>query len=58
MFVIFTDELFQGFETICNTLAGLWYGQEEVGYPALLTLLECCTINLVQKALNLASLSE
>jgi hypothetical protein len=26
--------------TICSTLTGLWYGQEEVGYPALLILLE------------------
>jgi hypothetical protein len=39
MFVIFTDELFQGFETICNTLIGLWYGQEELGYSVLLILL-------------------
>jgi hypothetical protein len=44
MFVIFTDELFKGFETICNTLTGLWCGQEELGYPALLILLECCTV--------------
>jgi hypothetical protein len=39
-----TDELFQGFETKCNTLAGLWYGQEELGYPILLILLKCCTV--------------
>jgi hypothetical protein len=45
MFVMFTDELFQGFETIYNTFTGLWYGQEKLGYPALLILLECCTIN-------------
>jgi hypothetical protein len=45
MFVMFTDELFQAFET-CNTLTGLWYGQEELGYPVLLIQLECCTINI------------
>jgi hypothetical protein len=45
IFVMFTDELFLGFETKCNTLTGLWYGQEELGYPALLSLLECCTVN-------------
>jgi hypothetical protein len=45
MFVMFTDELFLGFETISSTLTGLWYGQDEFGYPALLILLECCTIN-------------
>jgi hypothetical protein len=44
MYVMITDELFQGFETIYNTFTGLWYGQEELGYPALLILLECCTI--------------
>jgi hypothetical protein len=43
MFVMFTDELFLGFETVCFT--GLWYGQDELGYPALLILLECCTVN-------------
>jgi hypothetical protein len=31
---MFTDELFLGFETICSTLTGLWYGQEKMGYPA------------------------
>jgi hypothetical protein len=41
---MFTDELFQGFETICNILAGLWYGQEDLGCPARLILPECCTI--------------
>jgi hypothetical protein len=35
---MFTDELFEGFETICNTLTGLCYGQEELGYPALAAL--------------------
>jgi hypothetical protein len=25
---------------------GLWYGQEELGYPALLILLKCCTVNI------------
>jgi hypothetical protein len=34
MFIMFTDELFLGFETICSTVTGLWYGQEELGYPA------------------------
>jgi hypothetical protein len=38
MFIMFTDELFLGFETIYCTLTGLWYGQEELGYPALLIL--------------------
>jgi hypothetical protein len=47
MFVIvFTDEVFLGFETIHSTLTGLWYGQEELGYPALLILQKCCTINI------------
>jgi hypothetical protein len=45
MFVMFTDELFIGFETICSTLTGFWYGQDELGYPALLILLECYTVN-------------
>jgi hypothetical protein len=44
MFVMFSDELFQGFEIICNILTGLWYGQEDLVYPALLILLGCCTI--------------
>jgi hypothetical protein len=44
MFVIFSEELFQGFEIICNTPTGLWYGQEDLVYPALLILLGCCTI--------------
>jgi hypothetical protein len=35
MFVMFTDELFLGFETICSNFTGLWYGQEELVYPAL-----------------------
>jgi hypothetical protein len=47
MFVMFADEeLFVGYKTICSTLTGLWYGQEKLGYPALLILLECCTINI------------
>jgi hypothetical protein len=46
MFVMFSDELFEGFQAISSTLIGLWYGQEELGYPALLILLECCTINI------------
>jgi hypothetical protein len=45
MFIIFTDETFKCFETLCNTLTGLWYGQEGFGYPALFILLEYCTIN-------------
>jgi hypothetical protein len=45
MFVMFTDELFLGFETICSTVTGFWYGQDELGYPALLILLECCIEN-------------
>jgi hypothetical protein len=46
VFVMFTDELFLGFETICSTLTGFWYDQEKMGYPALLIPLECCTINI------------
>jgi hypothetical protein len=46
MFVMFTDDLFEGFETVSNTLTVLWYGQEELGYLALLIRLECCTINI------------
>jgi hypothetical protein len=46
MFVMFTVELFIGFELLCSTLAGLWYGQEEFVYPAQLILLECCAINI------------
>jgi hypothetical protein len=45
MFVKFTDELFLGFETMCNALTGLWYGQGELGYPAPLILLECSIMN-------------
>jgi hypothetical protein len=45
MFVTFTDWLFIGFETICSALTGLCYGKEELGFPALLILLECCIIN-------------
>jgi hypothetical protein len=45
MFTAFTDELFQGFVKICNTSTGIWYGQEEFGYPALLSLSECCSIS-------------
>jgi hypothetical protein len=45
MFVMFTDELLVGFEVICFILTGLWYGQEEFGYPALV-LPEYCTINI------------
>jgi hypothetical protein len=46
MFVMFTDQLFIGFEAICSTLTGLWYGQEKMGYSALLIMLECCTIDI------------
>jgi hypothetical protein len=46
MFVMFIGELFLGFETIYSTLTGLWYGQEKLGYPSLLILLECCTIDI------------
>jgi hypothetical protein len=58
MFVMFTDELFLGFEAKCNTLTGLCNGQEEVGYSALLILVECCTINfcasgIAQKVISL-----
>jgi hypothetical protein len=44
MFVMFSDALFQGFDIICNTLTGLWYGQEDLVYPALLIMLGCCTV--------------
>jgi hypothetical protein len=46
MFVMFTDELFLGFGAICYNFTGLWYGQEQLGYPALLIWLESCTINI------------
>jgi hypothetical protein len=41
-----------------NTLTGLWYGQEELGYPALLVLLERCTVtfcaaDISQKVISL-----
>jgi hypothetical protein len=36
---MFTDELYQGFETYVILFTGLWYGQEEFGYPELLILL-------------------
>jgi hypothetical protein len=39
---MFADELFLSFAT----LTGLWYGQEKLGYPALLILLECRTRNI------------
>jgi hypothetical protein len=39
---MFTDDLFQGFETICNILAGLWYGQEDLGCPAQLCTIKFC----------------
>jgi hypothetical protein len=45
VFVIFTDELFLSCETICSTLTGLWDGEEELGYHALLILLDCCALN-------------
>jgi hypothetical protein len=45
-FEMFTEELFLGFETICSTFTGLWYGQEKLEYPALLILLECYIINI------------
>jgi hypothetical protein len=44
--MITDDELFLAFETICSTLTRLWYGQEKLGYPALLILVECCTTNI------------
>jgi hypothetical protein len=46
MFVIFTAELFVGFEIICSTLRRFCYGQEELEYPALLILFKCCAINI------------
>jgi hypothetical protein len=46
MFVMFTDKLFLGFETICSNFTGLWYGQEELECHAILILLESCTINI------------
>jgi hypothetical protein len=32
-FVMFTEELFLDFETICSTFTGLRYGQEKLEYP-------------------------
>jgi hypothetical protein len=40
------DELILAFVSICFTFTGLWCGQETLGYPALLILLECCAINI------------
>jgi hypothetical protein len=45
MVIKFSDELFPGFKIICS-LTGLWYGQEELGYPALLIPLECFIVNI------------
>jgi hypothetical protein len=46
MFEMFTDEeLFLAFEAICSTFTGPWYGKENIGYSALLILLECWTTN-------------
>jgi hypothetical protein len=58
MFAMFTDEIFQDFEAICNILTGLWYGQEDLVYPALLILLESrtvtfCAANISQKVISL-----
>jgi hypothetical protein len=46
MFVIFTDELFLGFETICCNFTVPYFGQEQLGYPAQLIVLESGTINI------------
>jgi hypothetical protein len=43
LFIMFADALLLGFETICSALTGFLYGQEKLGYPALLILLECCS---------------
>jgi hypothetical protein len=39
MFVMLTDELFLGFETICSNFTGIWYGQEQLGCTSLLRAL-------------------
>lgn len=44
MFVMITDKLFVGFETISLTLTRLCYMQEDLRYPTLLILLECCAM--------------
>ncbi|XP_023726224.1 uncharacterized protein LOC111874721 isoform X2 [Cryptotermes secundus] len=36
---------------------GLWYGQEELGYPVLLILLECCTIKFCAANISLKVIS-
>jgi hypothetical protein len=46
IFVMFTDELFAGFEIMCYTLTGLGYGQEELGYLAPLILKDFCAVNI------------
>jgi hypothetical protein len=33
---MFTEEFFQGLESVCSTFTGLWYGQEKLEYPTLL----------------------
>jgi hypothetical protein len=40
MFVMFTEWLFLGVQTVCSIFTGLWYGQEKLWYPALLILPE------------------
>jgi hypothetical protein len=49
MFLMFTDELSLGFETIYSSLTGLWYGQEKSSYPLLLILLQFFTINFCSR---------
>jgi hypothetical protein len=46
IFAMFTYELFLTVEVICSTFAGLWYGEENSGYPALTILSGCCTVNI------------
>jgi hypothetical protein len=43
---MFTDELFPVVEVKYSTFAGLWQGEENSGYPTLMILSECHTVNI------------
>jgi hypothetical protein len=40
-----------------SIFTGLWYGQEKLGYPALLILLECYAINICATDISLKVIS-
>jgi hypothetical protein len=49
--------LFLDVQTVYSTFTGLWYGQEKLGYPVLLILLKCYTINICAVAISLKVIS-